>query len=94
MQWNGNDIAAPPQEMHLIRMKGNSGDELPQLKATKSIVKHGPCTMNRVKLGKCSSCQHFQKAILYNLPPIVEDYLTITYENVKTVSSYNATKDI
>ena len=30
MQWNGNDIAAPPQEMHFIRMKGNSGDELQQ----------------------------------------------------------------
>ena len=30
MQWNGDDIPAPPQEMHLIRMKGNSGDELQQ----------------------------------------------------------------
>ena len=32
MQWNGKDIAAPPQEMHLIRMKGNSGDALQQNK--------------------------------------------------------------
>ena len=57
------------------------------------MVKHGPCTMNRPKLGKCSPCQHLQKAILYNSPPVVEDYLTITYENVKTLSSYNATKE-
>ena len=43
--------------------------------------------MNRPKLRKCSPCQHLQKAILYNSPPVVEDNLTITYENVKTLAA-------